>query len=494
MNHAYALQPQPHPLGTAAKAPKGVRSSLRQLTYTYLFEIAVIAAMVFRFVPEPYNIFSFLILSVVAFMGRTGTMFALATVWFVYSVNPGFAAEAPLGSGARYLVIAAAVVAAAFRGVRHSVSERVSVATATAAAVACAIIAHSSLFSVYPMISVFKAVLWGTVAVTLVSTLRGMNEREIAKLHRFLLLLFAIIVITGLMSMPFPEARLKNNVGLQGLLNHPQMYGVVCALAGAYFFGTAIASPKPSWLALGLVVLSLQGVVESGARTGGFALILGCVGLVGLTAIRSAAAFRQTLPGLFSGRFAVLTGAAIVASVFNSDVVQQTTAQFVSKNSNAQEVTTAYDTARGFIIRDMMDNIQRRPIQGIGLGVQSATHLIDVEIDEATGLPISAPVEKGVMWIAVFEELGLILGAIVFGWILWGTARSIRMGAAAAAASIAYFFTNFAEATFFSPGAVGLLGLLIFFMGIARGEKVQQPAAPALVQPPLPAAWSSTAS
>lgn len=95
------------------------------------------------------------------------------------------------------------------------------------------------------------------------------------------------------------------------------------------------------------------------------------------------------------------------------------------------------------------------------------------------------------MWIAIFEELGLILGTLVFGWVLWGTARSLNQGAAVATASIAYFFSNFAEATFFSPGQLGMLGLIIFFLGAARGRAAPEPA-PALGPGamPIPPAWA----
>lgn len=499
MSQAHAVQPQPQPQPRPrpqpraphlrARAPdrRSAFTAARQIAQSNQIELAVLVAMVVRFAPSPYNAGAFLILAAVALAGRTGTILALAGLWSIFSVNPELAEETVLGAGSRFLVIGAALLAAMFRATRHKVGETISVATASTAAVAGALLVHSALFSLFPTVSIFKAVLWAAAALTIVSTIRGMTEEELARVHRFLLLFFAVVLIGSLATMPLPQARHYNGVGLQGLLVHPQMFGVFCALAGAYYFGSAMASPKPSWLLLGMVVLSLQGVFESAARTGGFALLLACGAMVALTLVRSAAYFRKTLPGLFSGRLALLAGAALLAALVNSDVVQQTTEQFVRKNSGTEQATAAYDVSRGWIIRDMMDNIQQRPAQGIGLGIQSSTHLIEIEIDEATGLPISAPVEKGVMWIAIFEELGLILGTLIFGWVLWGTARSLNQGAAVATASIAYFFSNFAEATFFSPGALGMLGLIIFFLGAARGRTVTEPVPSG---PPVHPAWA----
>lgn len=488
MNQARALQPQPQPVRAGVPSQAG-RRTVRQLAQNYLLELTVLAALLLRFAPAPYNISAFLILAVLAFAGRTGTLAALAGVCVVYSANPGFAEDPPMGAGARFVVIGAALMAAAFRGARHKVGDEISIATSMTAAVAAAMLVHSSMFSLFPTLSVFKALLWGAVSLTLISTIRGLTEDEHASLHRFFLLFFGAILIISLAMMPLPEARLRNNIGLQGIFAHPQWFGVFCALAGAYYFGTALGSARPSWLMLGMVALSLLGVFQSAARAGGFALVLGCIGLIGLALARSASFFRQTLPGLFSGRLAVLAGVALLGALLNSGAVQEATQQFVTKNSRVQEVTAAYDVSRGWIIREMMQNIERRPIAGIGLGIQSATHLIEVELDEATGLPLSAPVEKGVMWIALFEELGLLLGAFIFVWILWGLSRSLSAGPAAAAGAIAYFFTNFAEATFFSPGGIGMLGLILFYLALA-GRRELAEAVPPPALSPLPA-WGA---
>lgn len=485
MNQAHALQPQPRPLRASPAAPRVEgRAGIAHLAHTFLLEIAVFAAMVLRFLPEPLNVSSFLILCAVAFAGRRGTILAMAGVWFVHSVNPGFAGETLLGSGGRYLVIAAAVVAAAFRGMGHTVGEKVSIASATTAAVAGAVLVHSALFSQYPSLSIFKAGLWGAVSLTLVTSIRGLSDEDYFKLNRFLLLFFGAILVPSLAVMPFAEARLINDVGLQGLLNHPQMFGVFCALAGAYYFGTAIASPKPSWIALAMVAFALQGALESQARAGGFALVLGCVAVVALAAARPAVLFRQTMPGLFSGRFGLLCFLLGVIGLANAAMVSETAAKFLNKRGEATEFSTAYETTRGWMIQDMFDNIEEHPVTGIGLGIQSATHLMDIEFDSLTGLPVSAGVEKGVMWVAFVEELGLILGLLLFGWVAWGTAQSITVAAAPAAAAIAYFLTNFAEATFFSPGGVGMIGLIIFYIGIARaGQGPERPAPLPLARP-----------
>jgi hypothetical protein len=161
---------------------------------------------------------------------------------------------------------------------------------------------------------------------------------------------------------------------------------------------------------------------------------------------------------------------ALAAALLSSGAVQSVANQFIGKQTQETELSVAYESSRGYVIRQMHSNIRQRPLQGIGLGIDSQIHLMDVKVEERTGIPLSASVEKGVMWVAVFEELGIILGAVILGWVLWAVHRATRAGAALCAASIAYFLTNFGEATFFSPSGFGMLGLMLFFTAYARGS------------------------
>jgi hypothetical protein len=255
------------------------------------------------------------------------------------------------------------------------------------------------------------------------------------------------------------------------LLNHPQMFGVVCAVAGAYSFGAACSVQRPPWLMLGLVAASLVGVLASEARTGGIALIGACLATVIFGMLRSPTDFRAFLPGIWSSRFLGVAVLALAAALLSSGAVQSVANQFIGKQTQETELSVAYESSRGHVIRTMQSNIQQRPLQGIGLGIDSQIHLMDVKVEERTGIPLSASVEKGVMWVAVFEELGIALGASALGWILWGVYRSTSAGAALCAASIAYFLTNFGEATFFSPSGFGMLGLTIFYLGFSRSPQ-----------------------
>ncbi len=443
----------------------------------HLPDLMVLVAMALRFAPAPFNVSSFVLLALVAASGPRGVIIAFAGTWFVGGANPGFAEETPLGNAARYIVFASAIFGAAFRSLRSEARAKIGLQTAFLAILGVGLIVHSFIFSLFPSISLLKAVLWVAVSLTLLSSASRLDEGARNKLHLFFLAFFAAVLLLSLLSWPLPESRLLNGTGLQGLINHPQVFGVFCAIAGAYYFGAAVSVERPPWLLLLGTLLCLVGVIASESRTGGMALIGACAAIVAIAALKSAGEFRASLPGLTSGRMAFLGVLAAIAMLYNANVFQTVAGGFIDKRSGVTGVGQAFEVSRGDLLADMRENISERPIQGIGLGVASDVHLMVAELDQVTGLAVSAPVEKGVMWIAIFEELGMVLGGIFLIWVVWGVHRATIGGAAVGAASIAYFLTNFGEATFFSPGAFGLFGLVFFFLGCHAGHQAPIPVA-----------------
>ena len=451
------------PAMRAARIPISAR-----VRTNHFADLMVLLAIALRFIPPPFNAASFVLLAAVAASGPRGVIIAFAGTWFALGANPGFAETTPLGSAARYLVFATAVLGAAFRALRSEAKGGINMPAAFLAVLGVALIVHSYIFSLLPSVSVSKAVLWVAVSLALMSSAARLDAEERSKLDLFFLAFFGAVLVTALLSWPLPQARLVNGSGLQGLLNHPQAFGVFCALAGAYFFGTAVSNERPPWLLLLGTLISLVCVIASESRTGGVAMIGACVASVAIAGFKSAHDFRASLPGLASGRIAFLAALAMIALLYNSNVLGSVAGGFIDKRSGVSGVSQAYEVSRGDLVADMRDNIGERPIQGIGLGVDSAWHLMADERDPVTGLTLSAPVEKGVMWIAIFEELGLLLGTLMVLWIVWGVLRATQVSVTIGTASIAIFLTNLGEATFFSTGGFGLLGLTIFYLGFAR--------------------------
>ena len=91
---------------------------------------------------------------------------------------------------------------------------------------------------------------------------------------------------------------------------------------------------------------------------------------------------------------------------------------FLRKNS-AEEFNNIYETylqSRNILIEPMIDNINKNFTTGIGFGVASSLSTANIQLDRFFNLPIWMSVEKGTIYIAISEELG-IFGFILF--VLW---------------------------------------------------------------------------
>jgi len=127
----------------------------------------------------------------------------------------------------------------------------------------------------------------------------------------------------------------------------------------------------------------------------------------------------------------------------------------------------------------MIANIVVKPFTGIGFGIASDYLSMDIVRDPILGLPISAPIEKGVTPLMVLEEVGII-GFILFAiWIWILIRRSIVNGASAFLVMTTLLLLNLSEATLFSPGGAGLLILILLSSSATkpRVSKLYQPEA-----------------
>ncbi|BCS95592.1 hypothetical protein DSLASN_12240 [Desulfoluna limicola] len=142
---------------------------------------------------------------------------------------------------------------------------------------------------------------------------------------------------------------------------------------------------------------------------------------------------------------------------------------YISKRGEPVSFVQAYDNSRGRLINIMWDNIKYEPLQGIGFGIASVPALMIVKRDPVFHLPVSAVVEKGVLPLAVLEEVGVfgLLGVAIWGWMILG--RSARAGVGTLAVSITALLLNMGESTLFSPGGLGLLLLILLSWAFANG-------------------------
>nr|WP_275672358.1 O-antigen ligase family protein [Thermomonas alba] len=210
-----------------------------------------------------------------------------------------------------------------------------------------------------------------------------------------------------------------------------------------------------------MFALCLVMIVLSEARTAGLGLLLGLLFAALTGRILARRKLRDYLPGLRSRRVQLAVGLGLLAVIAAGPFLGQRVGTYLAKRSGTSNVVEAYDRSRGAKVDQMWDNIREHPLRGIGFGVASDPFEMEVKRDPVLGLPTGASIEKGVVYLAVWEELGLLglLAVLVWLWLL--VRRAARAGMTPLAVGLTALFMNFGEATLFSPSGMGMLSLIL---------------------------------
>ncbi len=414
---------------------------------------------------------SYLILANYALLGRQQTIQALALSWLFTMFNPVLAPDASFASIGRYLVIFGAAISVLVRSVGWGKDVAVKKLNLLTLCLGLLMLLHSLIFSAVVDVSILKVVSWVTVVVTLLSAWQGLPSAQRASLFHQLQwgLIWLMLLSLPLLVLP-TIGYARNGTGFQGLLNHPQAFGPMVALIGALIGGRVLAERNPSWRDLALLGLCLVLVVLSEARTAGLSMVMGLLGTVLLSPTFAGVSRQRMMPSLSSKRLKIVALLAVAGVIATGPLLTSTLSAYLFKRSDATSFVAAADASRGVLVVKMLSNIDKNPWTGIGFGIASEPAYMVVERDPILGLPVSALVEKGVMPLAVIEELGFIAGFAVFGWFLMMLRRGARSGASQFAVVVTLLLVNLGESMFFSVGGMGML-LLILLAGAVTCEQ-----------------------
>lgn len=417
---------------------------------------------------------SYLVISAYALLGRAQAIQALALSWLFTMLNPALGAEAPIFFICRHIVLAAAAISVFFYSGFLLRFNRIDSMVRATLALGIFLVVHSYFFSRIVDVSIMRAVSWTVAMTTIISAWSGLSleVRDLLAHKIFIGLILLLVISLPLLLIP-EVGYLRNGTGFQGILNHPQVFGSTMGILGAWAAGEMFAHRRPSWAAMALMGACVAMVVLSEARVGGFSLVFGVAIAVLVAPALSGKSIRLLLPGIGSARIYLVAILALVSALIAKPLLSQRVGNYIAKGSTATNLIEAYTISRGGMIEIMQDNIEGEFLHGIGFGIASVPTLMIVKRDPLLNLPISASIEKGVLPLAVFEELGLFGFLVVAAWIWMLLRRSAHGGVVPCAVSITALMTNMAEFTLFSPGGMGLLLLVLLGWGTTSGHEMR---------------------
>ena len=320
----------------------------------------------------------------------------------------------------------------------------------------CAVAALCSILtSPAVAVSIMKAATLAVVASGVLIASQRLTPVEARSLGTWLRTLALVVTALSLLTLVRPGiAHLPNSDLLNGILSQSQALGAFLAPFAAASLAQWILARqlttsirKITWCAIvGCTLLTLS-------RTAALATMLGLA-----FAVIGGAAGNKRAGGADARRalgLVVLLSLVLLVVELATGRVLSSVAHFALKGSQAS-VGEAFEASRGGLVITQLHNFMSSPWIGHGFGVY-ADGVFPSGVKMFAGIPVSAPVEKGVLPTAVLEETGIV-GFVCLAYLIYTLVRSVwrRVSHAVVAMLIACLFVNLGEAILLSPGGMGL--------------------------------------
>jgi hypothetical protein len=400
---------------------------------------------------------------------------AFLLAWFITLANPDVFGEVPGSGVARYILIFSILAAVVWHRLAQRVT-RANFAVPATLMLGTFILLHSVFFSAVFTISLLKGLSWTAATAAILVSISSVREAEFERVESHVYWFLALILALSIgVYFAFPGGTMPGYSYLRGMLGHSQATGALGGLVAIWAFARIIAKPKEAGRNFSVLLLAVGTTFLSGTRTGllsvGFAIV--CIGL--LASVRGQRPVDKLLASCRSPVVGLGLTVICMSVFFEGDAVFASISDFFRKTEDSDTISEAYIESRGGLIDRMIENIERDPLTGIGFGIASDPHLMQVEY--FAGIPISAVVEKGVTPVAVWEELGIFGFLLMVFWASVIFSKAIGAEFAQFGLLAGIFLQNLGEATLFSPGGMGLLHLVLLGYCSYRHMRIAEPPA-----------------
>lgn len=336
------------------------------------------------------------------------------------------------------------------------------------------------------LVSLLKLSVFTFGSLSLFAAGRILNPREKRIAGAVVLSIFVLIIVMSVMVYPFPSIKhfraLEHSYLMfgyyasvsyyQGVLQHSQQLGPICALIATMSFGLYAFSKKHGLLLLPIVASSFTLILMTKSRTALISALFGMCVVLFINYLRSSPNWqRRFRMPLFAMSKEHITGlffsgviASLVISVAFSAKIFSFFKSFVFKTGVSFGGGGVEDIIASRFGRVMwsMKYFDQNPIFGTGFGVS----IDPTWVAANRGSLFSAPVEKAFIITGVLEEVG-ILGFIAFCVLCVTVVRHLFQSGnhLTLALFVTFLLINFGEMAFFSFGGIGFLYWVIVLFG-----------------------------
>tara|TARA_B100000035_G_scaffold313188_1_gene326346 strand:+ start:16218 stop:17606 length:1389 start_codon:yes stop_codon:yes gene_type:complete len=427
---------------------------------TIKFTDFILVLAVFARISHPITAdLSYIALALYSLLGKKQVIQALMLLWFFNLINPTLSSGTNYSNIFQYFIFLCCFLSMLIRFANHKI-DRVLLLTII---MSIFFIIHSFFFSQIITISLLKILSWTLVIVTLFMAWLNLSYEEHIQINQWIIKFLLLIALLSLPTLFFNNIGYETTGdGFQGILSHPMVFGPTMSLLGILLIGSQLEQKKISLRNMFYLVLVLSLLFISDSRTAGVALFISLF-LVFLYLIFQKRKIVALIAPILSIKFFLILIVLLIFLFLVDYFTFNFIKYFITKSGKVEvdNIFEAYQLSRGPLYEPMFNNIKENIFTGLGFGIASDPQIMRIKYDPIFNLPISAPVEKGLVPLMVFEETGIIGFAIFSYWILTLIIRAKNNGITSMLLVICIILLNMSEGTLFSPGGMGMLNLIL---------------------------------
>lgn len=427
--------------------------------------------IILRLIPETSD-FSYLILAGYALLSRQKIIEALLLSWLFNFLNPVFTPVAENSSFLTNVVIIACFFSILFRANLKN-TDKFTILTL---GMSFFFIIHGFFFSQVTLISILKVINWTFTILTLYLAWKGMDSLEYENAKKFIKRILSLIVLLSILILQFSKIGFTvNNNYFQGILSHPQAFGMTAAGLCAIFMAQIARQNRATLLSVIMIVICISLTIFSGSRTSLFSLIFSIIILLLLFPLRTIKTLNSVSHFSINKLFLVIVFFFILfACLILSDIsITNFIIRFINKADDLtlNNIVINYQISRSILYEPMIANIFENFFTGIGFGI--ASDPLNMNIKYFKDIPVSAPIEKGNLLLAILEEVGLYGFILFMIWILILFRLVIANSSSDLIVLLTFLLFNLGEAGLFSPKGYGMLYLIVITSVITKPQLIK---------------------
>ena len=409
-----------------------------------------------------------------SFLGSSHGIRSLFISFLLFLINP---AIAPPLEGLVPLLRIVLLMVVAGRGIYRLIFEQILLKGVFWLSIFCLVVSLLALTSSYSFEVSFSKILQFYLSVVGIITCYFFSKKGAVYWANYVYTFCTLIMLLSLPTIWLPHiGYFRNGFGFQGIVNQPQSYAVLLAPYGALLLGNFFLEKRKGYLEFIIIVVFIINLFLTRGRTGVISILLGLIALSVVGILRKNRLKKLINLVMRPSNYLYAVCLLSLFLFFKGSIMEGVRGFILKNEEKSGNLERSFDNSRGFLILMQLKNIREHPMTGIGFGLPSQRRELRVVRDPVFNLAVSAPTEKGIFFISIVEEIG-ILGTIFFVFLIYyllvvSTANSV---VSIKWMALTAFFTNIGEATLFSLGGMGLFVWLCMITGIFMCRKLQNP-------------------